>query len=67
MVAFSGEVDDPGSGPEPFTENSKAMNPALKGREIRKAFEGDEYQIMLVANKFQTGFDQPLLCGMYVD
>jgi len=28
---------------------------------------GDEYQILLVANKFQTGFDQPLLCGMYVD
>ena len=27
----------------------------------------DEYQILLVANKFQTGFDQPLLCGMYVD
>jgi len=38
-----------------------------KGRDIREAFKGDEYQILLVANKFQTGFDQPLLCGMYVD
>ncbi|MEI6493776.1 MAG: type I restriction endonuclease subunit R, partial [Verrucomicrobiota bacterium] len=39
----------------------------LKGRDIREAFKGEEYQILLVANKFQTGFDQPLLCGMYVD
>ena len=67
LVAFSGEVNDSESGPEPFTENSKALNPALKGRDIREAFAGDEYQILLVANKFQTGFDQPLLCGMYVD
>jgi type I site-specific restriction-modification system R (restriction) subunit len=51
----------------PFTEHSKTLNPNLKGRDIREAFKGDEYQILLVANKFQTGFDQPLLCGMYVD
>lgn len=67
VVAFSGEVIDKESGPDPFTENSKALNPALRGQDIRKAFEGDEYQILLVANKFQTGFDQPLLCGMYID
>jgi type I restriction enzyme R subunit len=67
LVAFSGEVNDPESGPEGFTENSKVLNPNLKGRDIREAFKGDEYQILLVANKFQTGFDQPLLCGMYVD
>ncbi len=67
LVAFSGEVNDKDSGEEPFTENSKALNPGLKGRDIREAFKGDEYQILLVANKFQTGFDQPLLCGMYVD
>ena len=67
LVAFSGEVHDADSGPEPFTENSKALNPALKGRDIREAFTGDEYQILLVANKFQTGYDQPLRCGMYVD
>lgn len=67
LVAFSGEVDDKESGPEPFTENSKQLNPKLNGRDIREAFKGDEYQILLVANKFQTGFDQPLLCGMYVD
>lgn len=67
LVAFSGEVSDPASGPEPFTENSKTLNPNLKGRDIRKAFKTDEYQILLVANKFQTGFDQSLLCGMYVD
>ncbi len=67
LVAFSGEVKDTDSGPDPFTENSKELNPNLRGRDIREAFKGDEYQILLVANKFQTGFDQPLLCGMYVD
>ncbi|TJY59432.1 type I restriction endonuclease subunit R [Sinimarinibacterium sp. CAU 1509] len=67
LVAFSGEVNDKESGPDPFSENSKSLNPNLKGRDIRQAFAQDEYQILLVANKFQTGFDQPLLCGMYVD
>jgi len=67
IVAFSGEVNDPESGPEGFIENSRSLNPNLKGRDIREAFKGDEYQILLVANKFQTGFDQPLLCGMYID
>jgi type I restriction enzyme, R subunit len=43
------------------------MNPGLKGRDLRKAFATDEYQVMLVANKFQTGFNQPLLVAMYVD
>lgn len=67
LVAFSGEVNDKESGPDPFSETTKAMNPNLKGRDIRGAFNTDEYSILLVANKFQTGFDQPLLCGMYVD
>lgn len=67
LVAFSGEVIDKESAPEPFAETSPAMNPSLKGRDIREAFNTGEYQVLLVANKFQTGFDQPLLCGMYVD
>src|SRR5205085_2613202 len=67
LVAFSGEVKDTESGPDAFTENSTTLNPNLRGRDIREAFKTDEYQILLVANKFQTGFDQPLLCGMYVD
>lgn len=67
LVAFSGEVNDPESLPEPVTENSTQLNPFLKGRDMREAFATDEYKILLVANKFQTGFDQPLLCGMYVD
>ena len=72
MVAFSGEVtfsdNDPDSGAllgEKFTEHN--MNIGLKGRDLRKAFDSDDYQVMLVANKFQTGFDQPKLCAMYVD
>jgi len=72
MVAFSGEVEfsdkDPNSAAllgEKFTESN--MNPNLKGRDMRKAFDSDDYQVMIVANKFQTGFDQPKLCAMYVD
>ena len=72
MVAFSGEVEfsdkDPGSAGiigEKYTEAN--MNPGLKGRDMRKAFDSDDYQVMIVANKFQTGFDQPKLCAMYVD
>ncbi len=67
LVAFSGSVTDKESGPEDFTETSASLNPGLKGQGIREAFDTGEYQILLVANKFQTGFDQPLLCGMYVD
>ncbi|ASJ75762.1 type I restriction endonuclease subunit R [Granulosicoccus antarcticus] len=72
MAAFSGEVEftekDPGATDllgEKFTETN--MNPNLKGRDMRKAFDTDDYQVMIVANKFQTGFDQPKLCAMYVD
>ena len=72
MVAFSGEVeftdkDSAAAGQigEKFTETN--MNPNLKGRDMRKAFDSDDYQVMIVANKFQTGFDQPKLCAMYVD
>ncbi len=67
LVAFSGEVNDQESYPDPLSETSKMLNANLNGRDIREAFATDEYQILLVANKFQTGFDQPLLCGMYVD
>ncbi|MBY0410281.1 MAG: DEAD/DEAH box helicase family protein, partial [Burkholderiaceae bacterium] len=67
LVAFSGEVIDPESGHNPFTENSKELNPFLHGQDIRTAFKGQGYSLLLVANKFQTGFDEPLLCGMYVD
>lgn len=72
MVAFSGEVafsdKDPNAESlvgQQFTEGN--MNPDLKGRDLRKAFDSDDYQVMIVANKFQTGFDQPKLCAMYVD
>lgn len=65
LVAFSGTVIDPESGAEEHTETS--MNPGFKGRSLEAAFGGDEFQVMIVANKFQTGFDQPLLVGMYVD
>ncbi|MGV7472234.1 type I restriction endonuclease subunit R [Mycobacterium kansasii] len=63
LVAFSGKVSDPVSGPEDFTE--AGMNPGV--RDLRMSFREDRYRVMIVANKFQTGFDQPLLCAMYVD
>jgi type I restriction enzyme R subunit len=63
LVAFSGVVQDPDSGPGDFTEAS--MNPGV--HDLRTSFRGDQYKVMIVANKFQTGFDQPLLCAMYVD
>jgi type I restriction enzyme R subunit len=67
LVAFSGEMTDPVSGPDPFSERSYVLNPDLRGRDIRESFHADEYSLLVVANKFQTGFDEPLLCGMYVD
>jgi type I restriction enzyme R subunit len=65
LVAFSGSVTDPESGPDDFTEAN--MNPGIAGREPALAFKEDVYRLLLVANKYQTGFDQPLLSAMYVD
>jgi type I restriction enzyme R subunit len=67
LVAFSGEVTDDESGVDKLSESSALLNPGLKGRDMRDAFATDDYNVMLVANKFQTGFDQPLLVAMYVD
>ena len=44
-----------------------AINELKDGELIEDRFEGDDYRIMIVANKFQTGFDQPLLAGMFLD
>ena len=63
LVAFSGKVTIKGYD-EPFTEES--MNPK-DAKDIREAFKKQKYRILIVANKFQTGFDQPLLHTMYVD
>jgi type I restriction enzyme R subunit len=43
------------------------MNGGIKERELPEKFESAEYQVLLVAEKYQTGFDQPLLHTMYVD
>ena len=64
LVAFSGEITDDDFGLEKVTERS--MNPSVTG-DLAKAFDGDGYQVMIVANKYQTGFDQPKLCALYVD
>jgi type I restriction enzyme, R subunit len=61
LVAFSGTVHDGG---EEYTEYN--MN-HLPERQTAETFKQDKYRILIVANKFQTGFDQPLLHTMYVD
>ena len=67
LVAFSGSVPADEVIPEEVTEKSSRLNPGLNGRDMRKAFDTADYNVMIVANKFQTGFDQPKLCAMYVD
>jgi len=67
LVAFSGEVSDPDSFVHPVSETSDELNPQLRRRDIREAFNEADNHILLVANKFQTGFDQPKLCAMYID
>lgn len=65
LVAFSGEVNDKESSVLPLTEHT--MNPRLQGEDIHTVFDRPDYQVLIVANKFQTGFDQPKLVAMYVD
>lgn len=55
------EVDEA----DEFTEVN--INPDISGQDLRIAFERPEYRVMLVADKFQTGFDQPKLVAMYLD
>lgn len=61
MVAFSGAVKD---GAGNYTESGLNGFPETQTAEM---FKRDEYRFLVVANKFQTGFDQPLLHTMYVD
>lgn len=63
LVAFSGKVKLPGDNETEYTEAS--MNGFAEDR-LTKEFDKDDYQVLLVANKYQTGFDQPKLCAMYV-
>lgn len=67
LVAFSGSIPADKYIPEEVTETSIRLNPGLKGRDHRDALDSDDFNVMIVANKFQTGFDQPKLCAMYVD
>lgn len=68
LVAFSGDVADPNSETTPPSQVSEAQaNPDARGKALDEAFKRDEFKVMIVAEKFQTGFDQPLLCAMYVD
>lgn len=64
LVAFSGTVADPDFPEKTYTEES--MN-GIRESELPAKFATDDYQVLLVAEKYQTGFDQPLLHTMYVD
>ena len=63
LVAFSGKVRLPGDDETEYSEPS--MNGFAEDR-LTKEFDKDDYNVLLVANKYQTGFDQPKLCAMYV-
>lgn len=65
LVAFSGTVIDPDIPEKEYTEVQ--MNKGVKETELPEKFASSEYQVLLVAEKYQTGFDQPLLHTMYVD
>ena len=64
LVAFSGTVEDPDNPGLSYTE--VAMNDGLAESALPAAFGRDDYRVLLVAEKYQTGFDQPLLQTMYV-
>lgn len=65
LVAFSGSVIDPDFPDKSYTETG--LNNGIKESELPEKFDTDDYQVLLVAEKYQTGFDQPLLHTMYVD
>lgn len=65
LVAFSGTVIDPDLPDTSYTE--VGLNNGIKESELPKKFDTNDYQVLLVAEKYQTGFDQPLLHTMYVD
>jgi type I restriction enzyme R subunit len=65
LVAFSGVVEDDKISGKTYTE--EGMNEGIKEKELPEKFDTNEYRVLLVAEKYQTGFDQPLLHTMYVD
>ena len=64
LVAFSSTVHDIDNGQD-YTEDG--MNGLPSRVSIADSFKSPEYRILIVSNKFQTGFDEPLLQTMYVD
>lgn len=61
LVAFSGKVTVDGK------EYSESRMNNIPENALKKEFDKDDYQVLLVANKYQTGFDQPKLVAMYID
>lgn len=70
LVAFSGTVKDPDTSldyTEPGMNKDCVTGESISEKQLPARFASPDYQVLLVANKYQTGFDQPLLCAMYVD
>lgn len=70
LVAFSGTVTDPDTDidyTEPGMNTDVVTGKPIPESQLPERFGSSDYQVLLVANKYQTGFDQPLLCAMYVD
>ena len=64
LVAFSGSVSHKGI---EYTEHGLNKENGMEGTNIPDAFKDPRFRILIVASKFQTGFDEPLLHTMYVD
>jgi len=61
IIAFSGELE---------VDKKEYTEVKLNGfseKDLPDQFDTDKYQILIVANKYQTGFDQPKVCAMYID
>ena len=67
LVAFSGTVQDGGRSYTEAGMNSNGKGRVIGERQTATEFEKPEYRFLIAANKFQTGFDQPMLHTMYVD
>ncbi len=74
LVAFSGKVDKIKGDKNTYTEESmnnpgliEGEKPTITEENLRDIFDTDDYKVLIVANKYQTGFSQSKLCAMYVD
>src|SRR5699024_9889536 len=67
LVAFSGVIKDKGDEYREETLNKRKDGSTIKENQLPSEFASDDFNVLVVAEKYQTGFDQPLLHTMFVD